>query len=88
LHRAQDGVAVEPRHLDVEQRDVRLEDADLLQRGPAVLGLAHHLEVRSSLQRENDTIPEDRMVVRHIHPDPRAVVHGLPAAPLLRQGQF
>ena len=64
LERVQHLRALEPRHADVEQRHVGPDALDLVERVAAVLGLAHQLEVGALLDRPDDALAVDRVVVR------------------------
>ena len=60
---------LEARHADVEDRDVRLQKLDLLERVTAVSGLAHELEVGAILDRAHDALAIDGVIVGDQHAD-------------------
>ena len=61
--------AVEPRHADVDQRDVGPQLAAQRHGVDAVGGLADHLEAGLGLQDHPQPGPDERLVVGQQHPD-------------------
>jgi hypothetical protein len=71
LQLAQGVEAVQARHLQVEQQEVRVRFGHAPQRLLAITGLADNREAALSLEGEADRIPEDRLIVGQDDPDGR-----------------
>ena len=65
-----------PRHLDVQNDEVRLERAHRLHDLQPVLRLGHHLDVRATGEARADDAPRRRLVVGDDHARGHAVRHG------------
>ena len=71
LQPLQGGQTVQSGHLQIQQKDVRLELLQHLDHLATVLGLGHHFEIVLERQQLAETVPEDGMVVRHDDTDLR-----------------
>ena len=73
--------AVESRHLNIEKNDIRPQQLDLLQTSQAMLGLAHHFNLRVTAQQPSKALSCGQFVIDEQDS------HGTPL-PILRHGNL